>query len=109
MPRPAWVEYLGQEAADELLPDSNIELQNLLANNPEFNITTIAVVLSKKAKELGLIDSYDDLKNLDMESWQKIISAYNGDGPKSIKYGEKVMEYLPYIKTILENASKNSW
>ena len=105
--RQAWEGYLGKAKADELLPASDVQLQKKLSEDDAFSIRSIGVVLTSKAIELGLIQSYDEMNKLDEGAWRQVIMKYNGnaDGPNGDKvrqYGEYVAEYIPYMKKYLD-------
>ena len=51
-----------------------------------------------KAKKAGLVSSVEDLKNLSLDEWKRVLTLYNG---KKI-YGEKTSEYFPYIREYLK-------
>ena len=84
-----------------------MQLQKKLSEDDAFSIRSIGVVLTRKAIELGLIQSYDEMNKVDEEAWGQVImkSYRNADGPNGDKvrqYGEYVAEYRPYMKKYLD-------
>ena len=82
------------------VPQNPTDLLIKLDQSETFNIHVIAAVLAKEAFDLGLAD-LNSLHKLTDSEWKKVIAKYNGTGMKAKEYGEKVYEYLPYVKVLL--------
>ncbi len=93
--RDAWNFCVGKKEANRILPEDNYALQVKLAQDPDFNIKTICAVLKHKAAQIG-----EDLDHATKDRWISILTAYNGGS----EYGPKTIEYVPYVKSILENS-----
>lgn len=67
-----------------------------MANDNEFNINTICVILTYEADNLE-IGGKDNMEYLSKNDWRKIYNKYNGD----IEYANKTIEYVSYMEGLL--------
>lgn len=92
--RSAWA-YVNQDVYNSL-PESDAELQLMLCD-PDFNVQTLAAALRYIAGvKLGI--SLEELQTITDEQWKQILEHYNNGN----SYNEKVMEYLPSIRELLD-------
>lgn len=93
------LKYIGKtnELNGKIVPKDDIALLELLSSDDEFNIHIIAAVIVFEANELDLSEN-NLLNELKLKDWHRILNKYNGD----IEYANKTIEYLPYIKILLE-------
>ncbi|OYD07829.1 hypothetical protein CHM34_10270 [Paludifilum halophilum] len=74
-------------------------MQSKLANDPEFNIQTIGVVLNYYAGK----EYHRDFSDLTKEQQKKVVGKYNAEDPaKQKKYSDYVYEYRDPLKEILK-------
>ncbi len=104
--RGAWENYYGKKYAESVLPVSDMNLQQKLSNDPDFNIETIALTLADAARELenNRLLNFNGRKIADLsaDELQKVLARYNaGDITKAKKYADYTSQYLPYIKMLL--------
>ncbi len=90
------------------LPSNDAELQYKLSEDNEFNINTIAAVLSFERhnyfNDPFKYDNFEDYIVMELSGeavidvdWHNVLNRYNGDEI----YADKVYEYLPYMKEYL--------
>lgn len=97
--REAWNSVNPDEAAN--LPSSNVDLQNKLYLDNNFNIRTIAVVLVHYAKQI--YGNNIDISSLTIEQWKVVVWRYNAtDKNKADNYSDKVYEYLDSVDELLD-------
>lgn len=78
------------------LPKDDAELQ-LMLTDPDFNVQTLAASLRYIAGDFHNI-SLEELQTITDEQWKWILNDYNNAN----SYNEKVMEYLPDIRELLD-------